>query len=770
MKNRFIIMLTVLSLILPGALISPASAAEYAQADPADFAGKKIGVAVGSVQEKWAEEEFTQSEIVYFSTYPDGILAVETGTVDAMYFSDLSLRYAAGAKKDLEILLMGSGEVPVAPVFPKSEKGDRLRGEFNEYLAEIRENGTLERITKKWADGSEELRAFDDPSEPPEVNGKLNIITQSAVAPYDYLKNGSICGLEAEVVREFCRKFGYKPVFHNANFDAAVMGVYTEKYDMGAAALMITEERAKSVSFADPMCTCRGALLVKKGAAAGAADAEKPYTRSALPMGDITEFYGKRIGVQSGTAEEAKAGGLFRTTQLSYYSGFADSIVALHTGKVDAICADDVAIRYAAGNIEDLIVLDIGQEEIHSAPIFPKTEHGDLLRSQYNEFLKKFKDSGRLEEITKKWIDGPEEIRTMDTAELPDTNGILTIGTEIGYAPQEYIKDGEVVGLEAELLTEFCREYGYRPEFQNAALDSLVMGVYTGKFDIGASALTITEERAKTVNFGDPFLTCYPSVLVRRDGGWTGTDSAGEDADRAGSSELIEGFKRTFVEEDRWKMFAGGVEVTFLITLLSVLIGTAAGFGLYLLCRNGNRAANAIVNAVNWFITGMPLVVFLMVLFYIVFSKAALSGTAVAIIGFSVVFALTVFYLLKLGEGAVDPGQKEAAYALGYSDIDAFMRIILPQAAKHFLPSYRGEVVSLIKATAVVGYITVMDITKIGDVIRGRTYDAVFPLLAVVAAYFLLSAVFKAAINLLIKKADTKARPQSKIMKGVEIR
>lgn len=504
---------------------------------------------------------------------------------------------------------------------------------------------------------------------------------------------------------------------------------------------------------------------------ASAADpADGSGTRSALPKGDITEFYGKRIGVQSGSAEEAKAAQLFRTTQLSYYSGFADSIVALHAGKVDAICADDVAIRYAAGNIEDLIVLDIGQEEIYSAPIFPKTEHGDLLRSQYNDFLKEFKSSGRLEKITKKWIDGPEEKRTMDTSELPDINGIITIGTEIGYAPQEYIKDGELVGLEAELLREFCMAYGYRPEFQNAAFDALVMGVHSGKFDIGASALTITEERAETVNFGDPFLTCYPSLLVRRDGGWTGTDTAVSDSDGAGGSELIAGFRRTFVEEDRWKMFVSGVEVTFLITLLSVLIGTVAGFGLYLLCRNGNRAANAIVNAVNWFITGMPLVVFLMVLFYIVFAKSDLSGTAVSIIGFSIVFALTVFHLLKLGEGAVDPGQKEAAYALGYSDIDAFLRIILPQAAKHFLPSYRGEVVSLIKATAVVGYITVMDITKIGDVIRGRTYDAVFPLLAVVAAYFLLSAVFKAAIDLLMKKADTKARPQSKIMKGVEIR
>lgn len=166
----------------------------------------------------------------------------------------------------------------------------------------------------------------------------------------------------------------------------------------------------------------------------------------------------------------------------------------------------------------------------------------------------------------------------------------------------------------------------------------------------------------------------------------------------------------------------------------------------------------------------MPLVVFLMVLFYIVFARTGMSGTTVAVIGFTIIFGFTMFDLLKSGESAVDSGQKEAAYALGYSDFDTFIRIILPQAAHHFLPSYQNEVVSLVKATAVVGYITVTDITKMGDVVRGRTYDAIFPLLAVVVAYFLLSAALKALIKVLIRKTDTRSRAKKDIMKGVEIR
>ena len=80
--------------------------------------------------------------------------------------------------------------------------------------------------------------------------------------------------------------------------------------------------------------------------------------------------------------------------------------------------------------------------------------------------------------------------------------------------------------------------------------------------------------------------------------------------------------------------------------------------------------------------------------------------------------------MLKTGVGAIDKGQTEAAYALGYGDLKCFFRIILPQAVPHFLPAYKGEIVALIKATAIVGYIAVQDLTKMGDIIRGRTYEA----------------------------------------------
>ena len=105
---------------------------------------------------------------------------------------------------------------------------------------------------------------------------------------------------------------------------------------------------------------------------------------------------------------------------------------------------------------------------------------------------------------------------------------------------------------------------------------------------------------------------------------------------------------------------------------------------------------------------------------------------------------------------------EEAALALGYSENQAFFRFILPQAALYFLPVYRGEAVSLLKSTSVVGYITVLDLTKMSDIIRARTYEAFFPLIATAVLYFLLSWIISLIIKAIIRHIDPKRSRKAK--------
>jgi len=160
--------------------------------------------------------------------------------------------------------------------------------------------------------------------------------------------------------------------------------------------------------------------------------------------------------------------------------------------------------------------------------------------------------------------------------------------------------------------------------------------------------------------------------------------------------------------------------------------------------------------------------VLLMILYYVIFGSVAIGGIAVAVIGFTLTFGAAVFGMLKMGVGAVEPGQYEAAYALGYSNRRTFFRIILPQALPHVLPAYKGEVSGLIKATAVVGYIAVQDLTKMGDIVRSRTYEAFFPLIAVTIIYFVLEGVLGMLIGHITVKLNPRRRTPEDILKGVK--
>ena len=188
---------------------------------------------------------------------------------------------------------------------------------------------------------------------------------------------------------------------------------------------------------------------------------------------------------------------------------------------------------------------------------------------------------------------------------------------------------------------------------------------------------------------------------------------------------------------------------------------------LFMLCRNGNPAANWITSKCMWLVQGMPGVVLLMILFYVIFGSVSISGIIVAVIGFTLTFGASVYGLLKMGVGAVDYGQYEAAYALGYSNIRTFFRIILPQAIPHVMDAYKGEIISLLKGTAIVGYIAVQDLTKMGDIVRSRTYEAFFPLIAVTVIYFVLEILLGIFVSRIKINTDPKRRSREAILKGV---
>ena len=491
----------------------------------------------------------------------------------------------------------------------------------------------------------------------------------------------------------------------------------------------------------------------------------------------LSDFDGKRIGVGTGMIQGPMVEEQIPTAELLYYNTVADMITALRQGRVDAIALPVMIIRFAQIDNEDLAWVEEGlNEPTETGAIFAKNAKGDALREEFNEFLAERIADGTMNELDEIWY-GKDESRKVvgDPSDLPAEKGTLRVATDSSSPPAVYISHNNYVGIDMDLLYRFCEARGYGLEINDMIFSGIVDSVSSGKCDLGIGCIARTEERMQSVNYSD---TIYAGASVL---GYLSSDSgaASGGSKAAGSSEadgsggsffgsLKESFEKTFIREDRWKLFMQGIGTTLLITALAILFGTLLGFCVFMVCRKGNRAANRITDFFVWLINGMPVVVLLMIFYYVVFGQLSVSGTAVSVIAFTLIFASAVYGMLVSSVGAVDRGQTEAAYALGYTDRNAFFRVVLPQALPLFMPAYKGQITALIKATAIVGYVAVQDLTKMGDIVRSRTYEAFFPLVAVAVIYFILAGILTFFVNRIELRVDPKRRTREDIMKGID--
>ena len=473
----------------------------------------------------------------------------------------------------------------------------------------------------------------------------------------------------------------------------------------------------------------------------------------------IEEFDGKKIGVQTAVLYEELIMDRVPNTEFQYFTMPNDLILALKSGKIDAYLIEGVSYGVQKMNHPDLAVLAEDAGSISATAIIGNNSKQDVLLAQLNEFIADSWENGMLDELYEYWIEDFDPVNDKcDTGNFTGENGTIQVAVEGGYEPFSFISNGEISGFDVDFICRFARAYGYTPVFHEVPFEAIAPGVESGKYDIGMN-IVVSAERNETGTLSDVYYRTPIKVVVR-----------GEAEDTAGFfDKLATSFNKTFIRENRWKLFLEGAGLTVMITVVSIIAGTLIGFGIYILIRNGNRIGNGITDFFLWLIHGLPTVLLLMILYYIVFGSSSLSGTWVSVVGFSLMFACSTIDMLRVGCNAIGKGQREAAKAMGYSEGQSFFRIILPQAAQHFLPIYRNEVVTLIKETSVVGYIAVLDLTKISDLVRSRTYEAFFPLIVTAIMYFLISAILVKIVKIVEKKLDPEKRDKEKILKGIKL-
>ena len=191
------------------------------------------------------------------------------------------------------------------------------------------------------------------------------------------------------------------------------------------------------------------------------------------------------------------------------------------------------------------------------------------------------------------------------------------------------------------------------------------------------------------------------------------------------------------------------------------------GFMLCMLKREGSKTVRQIVSTFIRLIQGTPIVVFLMILYFIVFGSVNIAPLPIAILGFTINFGVYAAEIYNSGLDTVDNGQREAALALGYTPKQTFWKVIFPQAAQHFLPILKGEFISMVKTTSVVGYISVQDLTMVTDIIHARTMEAFFPLIVTAAIYLIIANLLTSFLDLIEIKINPKHSKRT--VKGVKM-
>ncbi len=472
----------------------------------------------------------------------------------------------------------------------------------------------------------------------------------------------------------------------------------------------------------------------------------------------IEDLNGKNIGVQTAVLYEELIQDRVPDAVFQYYTMPNDMILALQSGKVDAYLIEEVSYGVQKKNHPDLAVLEEPAGYINATCIIGNNERQDTLLSQLNQFIADSWENGLLDELYDYWIADFDPVNDKcDITGFTGENGVISVAVEGGYEPFSFISNGNISGFDVDFICRFAREYGYTPEFYEVPFEAIAPGVESGKYDIGMN-IVVSAERNETGTLSDVYYTTPIRLVIM-----------GEDeSELTFFQQLGESFNKTFIREGRWKLFVEGAGITILITVTSIIAGTILGFIIYMLCRKGGVVMNKGTSLFLWLIHGMPTVLLLMILYYIVFGSSSLSGTWVSVVGFSLMFACSMIDMLRVGCNAIGKGQFEASTALGYSERQSFFKIILPQAAQHFLPIYRNDVVTLIKETSVVGYIAVLDLTKISDLVRSRTYEAFFPLIVTAIMYFIISAVLTKLVTLVEHSIDPKRRKKDKILKGIK--
>lgn len=439
----------------------------------------------------------------------------------------------------------------------------------------------------------------------------------------------------------------------------------------------------------------------------------------------------------SGLTVAAKAGSCYdmelskrNDIRLLLFNTEADMLQALLSGHADVMVQDETTFNSEICQEYGMKVAFRGEQLFPTALMFRKDDLS--LIQAINHVQETLQKDGTMQTLKDFWLtdaylnDKCQRHIPVETEGQP-----LRVACVINLAPISFMIEDQWYGLEIDIARALST-YLHRPlEFKLYDYTGL-LALKNGTADFLLGCMFVTPEREQEFSFSVPYHSYHPAYYILDEnskrnlqtGVWGGIKNS---------------FQKNLLQENRWKYLTSGLLETLKITFFAILLGAILGIGICLMTRSQHKWLREAAGVYNWFMAGIPILVLLLILFYIVFANSGLSPSVVAIIAFAMDFGAGTGKIYATSLDAIPRGQTEAGLALGFTKFQTFLHIILPQAVKRGLPLFQGQCISLLKGTSIVGYIAIQDLTRAGDLIRSRTFDPFIPLLMVTVLYFLLS-------------------------------
>ncbi len=698
-----------------------------------DIKDKRIAVLLGSIHDTYATKNYPKAEIMEYQNVSDMLNGLNSGKVDVGFYDHISLKEIFKSNTSLGVLAANVFEVPIAAGINK--KNTQLLQQFNSFLKEIKSNGVYDDMVDRWM--NKDLTAMPDiPGS--NANGVLRVgIVGDLGMPFSLIKDGKHVGFDIELSTRFAASIGKEFAPVDMPFGSLIASISTDKIDLITASMMITDERKKMINFSDPYFKSGVSVIAQKD------NILLPDSNSIKSLEDISD---KKIGIFTGTVHDAFVAKKYPKAQVLRYESTADMIMALKCDKVDAAMMDAITARLLLKKNPQLAVLS---DDVLKMPLgvgFNK-KNPELLKD-YNNFLAEIKVDGTYKTIHKRWFEDDAEAAVMPVFSKVNSGKKIVAGVSVDDLPYVAMMNGEYVGFDIEMIRTFANRRHYQLEIITMEFPSLVAALAAGKVDMISDGIAISPERGEQINFSDSYADFNTAVIYAPKSKIANSDNPAVAEDNLPFfGKLKNSIYNNIVREKRYLLILKGLVVTIIISILSAIFGTLIGALICFLRMSKKKYLSVSAKLYISLLRGTPVLVLLMIIYYVVFASVNINPVIVAVIAFGLNFGAYVSEMFRISIESIDNGQKEAGTAGGFTKIQTFIHIIAPQALRRVLPVYKGEFISLVKMTSIVGYIAVQDLTKAGDIIRSRTFDAFFPLIMAAVIYLFLAWLLTRALD-----------------------